>query len=384
MHTLLGAVDLTQAVHLTPRQAGTISGNLMLTDSALKTQEAGGTWIKIFDPKTLVNQSQLAAVVIWYLAVLLLGWMVYPMVRLGLKNLPDRGFPVSRLVGLLLFAFFTWWASSSGIAFTRTLMIVILAGLFAANLVLAVVQRKELKEDWAKNKKLFLTVEIIMLVFFLVDLLIRYNNPDLWHPWRGGEKPMDLSYLTAVIKSTTFPPYDPWFAGGYVNYYYYGFVIVGTLVKLLGINIDVAYNLILPTLFGLTALGAFSIGWNIFSRDDHDESSCRSSTQKVPLECIWRRHQCFAAGLGIGQPWQFAYDLAGLAAIGCAEWRDRRRYGSSNTWHGRGKGSARCLPAQNCLTPTATGSGCLHVHCLATPSPNSPSLRLPMPTCTRI
>ena len=60
---------------------------------------------------------------------------------------------------------------------------------------------------------------------------------------------MDFSYFNAVLKSTTFPPYDPWFAGGYINYYYYGFVLVGMPVKLLGIIPTLAYNLILPTLF---------------------------------------------------------------------------------------------------------------------------------------
>jgi YYY domain-containing protein len=76
---------------------------------------------------------------------------------------------------------------------------------------------------------------------------------------------MDFSYLNAVLKSTTFPPYDPWFSGGYINYYYYGFVYVGVLVKWLGIVPAVAYNLIIPTLFSMIAMGAFSIGWNLVS-----------------------------------------------------------------------------------------------------------------------
>ncbi|MCZ7671528.1 MAG: DUF2298 domain-containing protein [Chloroflexi bacterium] len=101
------------------------------------------------------------------------------------------------------------------------------------------------------------------MALFLIAILVRLGNPDVWDIIWGGEKPMDLSYFNAVLKSTTFPPYDPWFAGGYINYYYYGYVFVGVLTKLLGVVPTMAYNLILPMLFSFTGLAAFSIAYNL-------------------------------------------------------------------------------------------------------------------------
>ncbi len=137
---------------------------------------------------------------------------------------------------------------------------------------------------------IILMVEGLFLVFFLIDLVIRLGNSDLWHPAKGGERPMDFAYLNAILKSTSFPPYDPWFAGGYINYYYYGYVIVGTPVKLLGIVPSIAYNFILPTLFACVGMAAFSVGWNLLAgarepkAENHQELDPSGEPLQAPSE----------------------------------------------------------------------------------------------------
>jgi YYY domain-containing protein len=266
---ILGAADLSRVLRITPTKAPSHPADLMLPGARLEDQYSSGTWSELFDTQALHNRYQAVGVVVWYLSIALLGLAVYPFVRLALPGLADRGYPLARTAGLVVLSYLVWGAGSLNVpsdrfTITGMVLLVVLLGL-----LLAFIQRNELRREWREGRRYYLLVEGLFLAFFLAGLLIRMGNPDLWHQWKGGERPMDFSYFNAILKSSSFPPYDPWYAGGYLNYYYYGFVLVGVMVKWLGLVPAFAYNLILPTVFALIALGAFSVVWNLSHRKEN-------------------------------------------------------------------------------------------------------------------
>ncbi len=260
---ILSAVDLEKVIHITPKQADSHPGDLLLPPDRLAAQRTGGTWSDFFDYDAFHNRYQFVGAALWYLALFGLGLLVYPLLRLVLKGLTDRGYPLARTFGTLLLSYLVWLAGSAGIPFLRSTILAVVFLIAAGGLYAGYQQKDLLLQEWKSAKRYYLIIEALALGLFIAAVLIRLGNPDLWHPWKGGERPMDFSYFNAVLKSTTFPPYDPWFAGGYINYYYYGFVFLGVLTKLLGIVPSFAYNLILPTLFMMLGLGAFSVVWNL-------------------------------------------------------------------------------------------------------------------------
>lgn len=282
---LLGAVDLSHVIHLTPKEADNYENkDLMLSAETWAEQRVGGTWTELFNPDRLVNKAPVVGLLVWYLFVFILGVFTYPIVRRVFPGLADKGYPIARMFGLLLLAYFSWLLGSLGASYSRLTICLVFLAILLVGAWQGWVQRDELRREWKENRRYYLMIEGLFLAFFLIDLIIRVANPDLWHPSKGGERPMDLSYLQAILRSTSFPPYDPWFAGGYLNYYYFGFVLVGTPVKLLGLTPTTAYNYILPTLFALVGTGAFSVGWNLLGGKKKDESLTIEHTENTRLE----------------------------------------------------------------------------------------------------
>ena len=234
---------------------------LMLSEAALDQQRAGGTWSEIFSEGGLNGAAPWLA---WLLAVELIFVLTLPLAYAVFRWLPDRGIVLARPLGLLLVAWLAWLGASYGVwHFGRGSAVLSMVGVGLLSAWPAWRYRAELLTHLRRRWRYLLSMEALFLASFFVFLAVRAANPDLWHPWRGGEKPMDLSYLTAVARSSVFPPYDPWYAGGFINYYYFGFVIIAALMRLTGIVPAIAYNLAVPLLFALTLTATFSAGHNL-------------------------------------------------------------------------------------------------------------------------
>ena len=263
---LLESVDLSQVRTMNPLEATRATNGMMLTAADWATQRAGGTFSQVFAVDGALSRNPWLAAVAWFVAVVLIGWVAFPLAFVALGGLPDRGYGLARILGLLIVSYLTWLAASlKWLPHTRDTLLLSLLALAALSAVLFVRRRREMMSFVRERRGYILFVELLGLALFGIMVVIRLGNPDVWDVIWGGEKPMDLSYLTAVMRSTTFPPYDPWLAGGYLNYYYYGFVFVGALAKLLGVMPAVAYNLILPMLFSMTGVAVFSLAHNLVS-----------------------------------------------------------------------------------------------------------------------
>jgi YYY domain-containing protein len=281
---VLDAVDLDHVMFMTPGQASQAPNGLMLPEAQAILQRAGGTFSQIFAVDGLLSRHSWLAALVWWLAVIVLGWLAFPIAFVVFRSFADRGYALARILALLLISYFAWlMASLNLLPHNRATLALGLLLMAALSLAILLRRRHEVVAFVHRQWPLLGAIEFIGVALYLLFILIRLGNPDVWDVIWGGEKPMDLSYFTAVMKSTTFPPYDPWFAGGYINYYYYGFVYVGSITLLLGIVPTVAYNLILPMLASFTGLAAFCIAYNLVASGEYASESELAKSQSRKL-----------------------------------------------------------------------------------------------------
>jgi YYY domain-containing protein len=199
----------------------------------------------------------------WYLIITLVGWVAFPIAYRFFPRLPERGFALTRALGWLICGYLYWALGSLGVLQNNLGGVLFAFGLVAA-ISAACAWGKRWGELWAwlrERRSYVLTAEAVFLIAFAGMALIRAANPNI----DGTEKPMELAFINAILKSPTLPPHDPWLSGYSISYYYFGYVLVSMLIRASGVVSGVGFNLAIALVFGMTAIGAYGILYNLLA-----------------------------------------------------------------------------------------------------------------------
>ncbi|MCC7018790.1 MAG: hypothetical protein IT332_03475 [Ardenticatenales bacterium] len=196
----------------------------------------------------------------WWAATTVVGIAAAPIARTLLPTLPDRGLAFARPLGLLLVGYTWWFLVTAGVLpNSRVGVIVALALVGGGGAALVARDVPGWLAELRARRRLLVGLETLYLVALVLWALYRAFYPDITES--GGEKMMEMAFLSAIDKSPDFPPNDPWMSGHSISYYYFGYLIAAMLVKLTGLSRFVAYNLVVPMTWAMTLAAAFSLGW---------------------------------------------------------------------------------------------------------------------------
>ncbi len=219
-------------------------------------------------------------IVQWYVIVQMVALAALPLTLRLMRALPDRGYSLAKINGILLVGVLYWLGFSYGILRNER------GGVWLALLAVAAVSwlvgRADLMRWWRSLRshgrvRALLATEIVFALAFVGWALVRAYDPEITHT----EQPMDLMFMNSLWVSATFPPQDAWLAGYGISYYYLGYWLLNVLGRLANTLPNVAYNVGQAVWYGYLWVGCFGVVLNLLAWRFGCERSVEPSEQSA-------------------------------------------------------------------------------------------------------
>ena len=194
---------------------------------------------------------------VWLIALELVGLCALPLAARVFRRLDDRGYGLTKPLGLALVTYACWLLASLGLLNatqpTIFVLVVLLAiGLWAWN-------GREALAVLRDQRGLVLASEAVFLAVFGLAAIVRAYGAAI----NGQEKFMDMAILHAFVRSDQLPAEDPWLAGYGMAYYYLGYFLWALVTKATDVSAAVGYNLALASTLGLLGAGLFGLAYTL-------------------------------------------------------------------------------------------------------------------------
>ena len=187
----------------------------------------------------------------------LLGLVFMPVTSRMFRGFDDNGWMFSKVLAVAVCGYVQWLRACLKISPFTGITCVILTVICCLGSLLYGIKCKNRLPDSLPRKQAALVYQEELL-YFLVFLFWTYLAG--FHPAaHGTEKYMDFGFMQAMMRSTTLPAQDMWYAGKPFNYYYGGQYLAVFLTKLTGTNVEVTYNLMRTMVAAFAFLLPFSL-----------------------------------------------------------------------------------------------------------------------------
>ncbi len=203
----------------------------------------------------------------WWFMCFGLGLGTLPLAHVLLSSLADKGYFMSKVLGIALCGFITWLLCSAGVKFTcaACLVITLLIFVLCWGLAYFLCKAKEKRgsgnasaavdNNYGVELPLIAVEELIFAALLIMWLYLIGFKPEAY----GTEKLMDYGFMASLMRTDTLPAADMWYSDGIINYYYGGQYFVVFLTKLFSFELENSYNLFRAFIAAVTFVMAFNI-----------------------------------------------------------------------------------------------------------------------------
>ena len=206
-------------------------------------------------------------VILWWLALQLIGILALPLTWRLFARLPGRAYPFAKVLGLLLLSYVLWLGAIFHLIPNTLGGVVISLAILAGLSVWVGRQGLQRAQEgtrplfaWLRaNRGLVLATELLFLLVLVAWSAFRAFNPDI----AGTEKPMEFAFINGVLSSPLMPPQDPWLSGYGISYYYFGYVMLAALIRLTGVLPEIGFNLGVAMWYALAMTSAFGVVYTL-------------------------------------------------------------------------------------------------------------------------
>ena len=201
--------------------------------------------------------SDFFAFLTWWEMLFLLGLVFMPVTSRMFRGFDDNGWMFSKVLAVAVCGYAQWLLACLKITpFTGITCVILTVICCLGSLLYGIKCKNRLPDSlpWKQATLVYREEILFFIVFFFWTYLAGF------HPAaHGTEKYMDFGFMQAMMRSTTLPAQDMWYAGKPFNYYYGGQYLAVFLTKLTGTNVEVTYNLMRTMVAAFAFLLPFSL-----------------------------------------------------------------------------------------------------------------------------